>query len=367
MFSSPTQRLSIAIGLFALTACSTNATGTPEQSSETGGGDDSDTAELHTPLTAFDVNAIEPDGATSVDGQVIKDISTFALPIDPYIPPRTGSKDKVRQIYLSNCLQEKHVATSLPPIEYNFNRPPNPMVSKSYGLFLFTPENASTYGYFSGYNSEIDENYKQFNKTINTIRSIAEKEEEVPGRENVFEVVVDEQNINDPSYMALQECEQTIDQDLPFLRAQMDTAHNAQSDDERIEYDASQAYLLYGDAQPPLLVETQKVWKECMKPLGIPDLPDNPLEMPSNSLIMKWFGEREPDFSQRSTPSPEELTVATHDAQCRQTSGFYRTYYDVQWGYLQEYVRKNRDSIQQTKQQEDDAERARRAYISQHQ
>ncbi|WP_143180840.1 hypothetical protein [Buchananella hordeovulneris] len=71
-------------------------------------------------------------------------------------------------------------------------------------------------------------------------------------------------------------------------------------------------------------------WRQCMAPLGIPDLPAEPWlpamrhRMPP-SLLTRW------NWQPGGQPSADEIEVATHDANCRETSGWQAALYDAEW------------------------------------
>lgn len=79
-----------------------------------------------------------------------------------------------------------------------------------------------------------------------------------------------------------------------------------------------------------------KVWRSCMLPLGISDLPDTPaevVEMPTTSQRTRYGLARDPGVAagaqpyQGTTSSIEEVKEAVHDAECRNSSGFSAALY----------------------------------------
>lgn len=91
-------------------------------------------------------------------------------------------------------------------------------------------------------------------------------------------------------------------------------------------------------------------WRECMAPQGISDLPALPLEMPSPSLAER-FGLSSADLS--SSPSAEEIAVATADAACQESSGFRQTLYDTEWDKQVVALRDNADALVRAKEKND--------------
>lgn len=76
-------------------------------------------------------------------------------------------------------------------------------------------------------------------------------------------------------------------------------------------------------------------WRKCMLPVGVPDLPASPEGMPSPSQ-RKAFGMDGPDNPgpgykpTLGQAAPEEIRQATADARCRTSSGYSKTYYQVE-------------------------------------
>lgn len=69
-------------------------------------------------------------------------------------------------------------------------------------------------------------------------------------------------------------------------------------------------------------------WRKCMLPLGIPDLPAEPVlgAMPTDSQHQKFWPTGKPE----SVPTnPDEVRQAVFDAKCRQTSGWDNIYYQA--------------------------------------
>lgn len=96
--------------------------------------------------------------------------------------------------------------------------------------------------------------------------------------------------------------------------------------------------LAYQD--PEVLAAAQR-WRECMAPQGIVDLPDFPWDgYPPVSLMQRW-----PDWHSGGDPFPEEIEVATFDAQCRESSGWMSTLYETQWRVEQDFVDAHRAEL----------------------
>jgi hypothetical protein len=77
-------------------------------------------------------------------------------------------------------------------------------------------------------------------------------------------------------------------------------------------------------------------WRRCMLPLGLPDLPSDPNQMPSPSQHRRFFTGGD------VATSPTEIRQAVFDARCRETSGYAVTYYRTeikhQWALMDQNV-----------------------------
>jgi hypothetical protein len=83
-----------------------------------------------------------------------------------------------------------------------------------------------------------------------------------------------------------------------------------------------------------------RAWRECMEDVGIPDLPEQPMEMPS-----PWLAEKLDFEGPLGTASAEEIRYATIDADCRQSSTYIDTFYQVLWEKEAALVRDNADAL----------------------
>ena len=101
------------------------------------------------------------------------------------------------------------------------------------------------------------------------------------------------------------------------------------------------AFVAYDAAeQEGAVTDAARRWRECMLDVGIPDLPATPRGMPT-----PWLVERFDMGDLHATPSAEEIEFATADAQCRASSGFVETFYQVLWDKEAQLVRDNADAL----------------------
>jgi hypothetical protein len=91
-------------------------------------------------------------------------------------------------------------------------------------------------------------------------------------------------------------------------------------------------------------------WRTCMQPAGVPDLPEWPYEMPSESVAEKF----DIDVAQRHDPSEEEIALAVMDANCRTSSGYAKTAYDAEWDEQVKLLNEHADELVADKAASDD-------------
>lgn len=122
----------------------------------------------------------------------------------------------------------------------------------------------------------------------------------------------------------------------------------------------------------PILKAAADEWYECMKPLGAPDLERGYPHIP-DSLIDKFVsqGVDNPDLSDVSTISTEEVETATFIARCYEESNFSRIAYDLNWVGEEQYLLEHKaeyqailDAVEQHEQKLKDYIDANRHLIS---
>ncbi|MPN43353.1 hypothetical protein SDC9_190912 [bioreactor metagenome] len=108
--------------------------------------------------------------------------------------------------------------------------------------------------------------------------------------------------------------------------------------------------VLFRDAITDEVHQAAARWRECMAPLGIVDLPDEPwtagaMSMPP-SLMSAWGW-----TSSFGKPSADEVRIAVHDANCRETSGWSEALYESQWALAEKFVEDNKPALDALLQQ----------------
>lgn len=99
------------------------------------------------------------------------------------------------------------------------------------------------------------------------------------------------------------------------------------------------------------VIAAAKRWHECMLPVGIDELPDSPDRMPTRSIMKKFGVSNAPGDGAQSgtTPSSEEIELATTDAECRVSSGYDDAAYEAEWDASVALYRDNADALERTR------------------
>lgn len=83
-------------------------------------------------------------------------------------------------------------------------------------------------------------------------------------------------------------------------------------------------------------------WVECMKSLGIPTLPESPEAFPdADTSVMMGRDVGGDDNSQKTYPSPKEIEIAKQDAACRESSGYTKKKYELEFEEEAKLLRTN--------------------------
>lgn len=87
-------------------------------------------------------------------------------------------------------------------------------------------------------------------------------------------------------------------------------------------------------------------WKTCMRPAGVPDLPDDPMNEMPTSALGKQFGLDDIVADPNTLKAgADEIRIATLDAQCREKTGYTQAYYDAEWDAQVQLLDKNADAL----------------------
>lgn len=261
----------------------------------------------------------------SPDGLVKRDISRWALPTDPYNSYPSEIEQYASELALAECMLEGgHYYTVIKP---DLDPPPHPGFNDA-GRRLFNSDIAAKYGYHFAPDPD---GYRQ-----------ALRERDLQDLEQ-----------GDEWQKAFLSCAETL-QTSPAFPRQSDSVSTA---------------ALSG-ANDPKVLDAARTWRDCMKPLGIVDLPESPEEMPSSSLAARFhLSEIDPLNGPDAVPgavSEEEIRIATFDAQCQESSGYLQAYYDAEWANDYEFVAENLNELRAAQQEELEQIEQLRAYIAAH-
>ncbi len=235
-------------------------------------------------MSGLDPAQAPADGEVSADGLVTKSMTEGTLPTDPYRAVDRRIYNYAWDIHMALCMAKSDY--SYPVVTFDWNDPSN----EPYTGFNrpTTVEEAGRYGYHLN------------------------PDDGDPGVRDASAFL----SARPADYQAtLSSCMDDTAADPMFVDAVEDIGYG----DQRIRSN-------------PAVTDAMTQWRSCMAPLGIPDLPeDHPGIAPS---LSSELGLDQPDtntLTDLSTITQRELTVAVQDAQCRESSGYDRTVYDLTW------------------------------------
>ena len=125
----------------------------------------------------------------------------------------------------------------------------------------------------------------------------------------------------------------------------------------------SQMDGVHADQTTGALAQAGAAWRQCMAPQGIADLPDQPWEPGTRipeSLVARW------GWTYTGAPSSEEIEVATADAACRRSSGWFDALYQAEWEIQQRFVDDHRAELDTALREAQSREADYRAIIAQY-
>lgn len=363
MTPSPHLRFVLALTTcltLGLAACSKDTTA-QVSAGESGSGSDAD---FFAPPSEFDPSKFVPDGTKSADGQVTKDFAKRSLPTDVYLDQDFTTIENASSLFLHHCLKERGVDSPKPTPDPPFKNQPSPVENPVTGEYIFNEQSAARDGYqpYSGENFEDtggpalpEDPFDEFLfKYLSWDKENAGETGANPNGEPAKKT---------PEQTNFEECNAKFHQE--FKAPGVDYTNGKFPTIEEQKKDPNHFALLFNHIDTPYIQEKAKEWKACMQPLGIPDLPETPNEMPPESKDKVWHPEDYRETNEQGEPvdengnvvsegipvepviSEEEKAVATKDAQCRTSSGWDRAVYDTQWGLLTDHLKENEAGIKQ--------------------
>lgn len=276
---------------------------------------------------------------------VKKDLATWALPSDTYLYTDMLLYHQGQQVALKKCLAEKQIAIEVPTVTYDPAQAQELQVNTRQ-LATFTPEYAQAHGYRPPLVVEGNRAFQDFMSTFATKGDLDQT-------------------------LAISQC--IIDQNTqyPFLNPLPPVDKESEAPGEAANPEETQTNILNDNtamalatAKQPAVQEAAVKWRECMAPLGIPDLPQNPQLMPPVSKGMEWFANG-PLFG--GEPVEEERQVAVHDSQCRASSNYTEQWYNALYDAYAEDIKVNKDRYLERQALMKQRENELKQFISEHQ
>jgi hypothetical protein len=238
----------------------------------------------------------DQNAAQNVTIHVQKDRSRMVLPLDPYQLLPSAFEGYAIDIASVDCMRARGY-DNLQMIPYNFTAPQRKTFNGLTRIFDVTV--AQEFGY-------------RWDKPTEYDYDLVLQRDQAMGTEMID---------------ALVECNNQAYKDLDLPQPE--------------DWVGQSTFSLDPDDAPSVRAAGAK-WHECMASLGLADLVDGPWAgIPSPTLEEKWdFSEHEDGTpGMFDKPTPEEVTVATQDAKCQESSGYAEAYYNAWWDQQVEYIK----------------------------
>ncbi|QPL04572.1 MULTISPECIES: hypothetical protein [Actinomyces] len=269
-----------------------------------------------TSMTAEDVPA---DGTASANGLIVMSYETGALPLDPYVQPDVRLQGYAHDVAMALCMKTE--GYHYPVIEFDWNSP-DATPSTRYRRAR-TPEEAQLYGYRLS-PSDGDPRVREAGDYISSQPAAYQTQ--------------------------LGACADSVSEMDMFSTVVVGT--NAE---------------IAGIEENRPLRDAMQQWRDCMMPLGIPDLPeDHPGLAPS--LASTWELNL-PDSNaliDLTSLTSEEVTIAVQDAQCNASSGYDRLRYGLYWAAEDQILAENGPEYAARREQIAAQEQVFKDYILEH-
>lgn len=245
-------------------------------------------------VSSVPTSQIPADGTTSTDGLVVKNHATGTLPSDPYRAVDYRLHDMALDTWLAVCMSGHQL--EYPVVSFDWNDPNN---STSTGWSpARTEEQAAEYGYHLMPTSNGEEKHAAQGFISSQPDSYQKQLSSCS-----------DQAAEDPMFA------NAVQDDIPFVTG--------------------------ADANPAAK-EAMAAWTECMKDLGIPDLPtDAPGPSPSTLQRLGLAGADNTNLTDLSTITSDEIIIATQDARCNAQSHYDEIVYGLTWVGQQQQVTDN--------------------------
>lgn len=372
---SPSPHLRYVLALTTCLSLGLAACSKSPETAATSAGNGQSQDDFFIPPSEFDSNKFVPDGTKSADGKVTKDFAKQTLPTDVYQDIDFTVAINARDLYLHHCLKEKGVDSPKPQPDPPFKPEVSPFSNPVTGEYIFNEQSAARDGYqpFSGEadtGTGPDFPADPFDDFVSKYLGGGDQAGGATAGGNAQE------QKQTPEMKNFEDCSMKFEQE--FKRPGVSFEDNKSPSLEEQKNDPSYFASSFEFISTPYIDSKAKEWKACMQPLGIPDLPDSPDEMPPESKAKVWHPEDFQESNENAEPvnvdpatgqindrkvTDDEKAVATKDAQCRTSSGWDRAVYDTKWGLITQHMEENKAGIEQHGKELKAYEEKLKAYI----
>ena len=222
----------------------------------------------------------------------------WVQPLDQYTPAHVVAADYAENLLMRPCMESKGFEWNVPWRDVSAG--PSETASDG-GRRLFTVEIAREFGYHTAVS---------------------------PDRGMDAWLLFMQQEVSPAKDDAIDECTDVAREQLPRLSSNSELAVGL----------AGAAFN--GALEDSDVVAAAGRWHECMRDSGVPDLPDDPIGIPTEYMV-STFG-----LEEQGAPTPGEKELATLDATCRETSGYAETLYQEEWERQVTLLADNADALE---------------------
>jgi hypothetical protein len=131
-------------------------------------------------------------------------------------------------------------------------------------------------------------------------------------------------------------------------KAQRKLGLHVKTEDEPHFFAAKLGFAAADDARKDRSVKAaNQRWRKCMSGVGLPDLPDDPNEMPSPSISkLRPAVDNVVPIGEETNVPAEERRVAIADAKCQESSGWASAEYNAEWAAEAKAVAAHADELE---------------------
>lgn len=233
-----------------------------------------------------------------------KNIAEWVMPLDQYISTNWNLDDYAENLLVQPCMEKAGYSWDVPWRDVTTTTKSD--TANAIGRRLFNTTVAAKWGYHDALDTSADaQAWREF--------------------------VAGDSDISDEEDQILTACVYAARDVLPRLDGQDQMASTyAQAAFEKAK-------------RASAVTQAEDKWAECMAGEGVSDLPRDPHDMPTRSMV------RDLGMDSGDSASSEEIRVATKDAQCRDSSGFTEMLYAAEWDGQVALLGQNADTLERIK------------------